>query len=51
MTAGGNTNPDYWEYGFEVFNVYCWGQKTDLQVMHDHANEEDNSMIIITIDR
>ena len=30
MTAG--ENPDYWEYGFEVFNVFCWGQKTDLQV-------------------
>ena len=32
MTVGDNTDPDYWEYGFEVFNVFCWGQKTDLQV-------------------
>ena len=29
MTAG-----EYaWDYGFEVFNVYCSGQKTKLQVM------------------
>ena len=31
MTAG-----EYaWDYGFEVFNVYCSGQKTKLQVMGD----------------